>query len=89
MARGEAEQPRLGERFPVDTAQQGFARAVVGPRLPQSQPVMVGLHPFDRVAVVAEGIEMPVSGRTPVAELDAELKRPLGLADEIELVDAK
>ena len=66
-----------------------FIDLTIVARLPQSQPVMVGRNPFDRVAIVAECVEMPVSRNAPVAEFDAQLERTLGAADEIEFIDAE
>lgn len=50
---------------------------------------MVGLHPFNRMAIVAERVEMPVARNAPVAKFNAQLERALRFADKIEFVDAE
>src|SRR5688500_8415486 len=49
---------------------------------------MVGRHPFDLVAIVAECVEMPVPRNAPVAEFNTELERALRFANKVELIDA-
>ena len=47
------------------------------------------MHAFEIVAVRAERMEIALADPAPVDELDAELERALGGADELVLVDAE
>src|SRR6185503_16844803 len=55
----------------------------------QLVPDLVELHGLDVDAKFAEGMQVAVPEARPVHELDAELERALGLADEIVLVEAE
>lgn len=57
--------------------------------LAQAQPVMVERQGTDVRRDLAEGMRVAVAQARPVEELDAELERALGCAQEIVLVDCK
>src|SRR5882672_2582942 len=56
-------------------------------RFSQPQPMMMKGDLLDRQAVPAKGMQVGVSEPPPIAKLDAQLERRLGLADELILVD--
>src|ERR1700710_482827 len=59
------------------------------PPLALAQVELVKMHAFEIVAVIAERMEITLADSTPIDELDAELERALGGADELVLVDAE
>ena len=53
------------------------------------QPEMVEVDPRHLDAEIAEGVEIAVVRTTPALELDAELDRSVGLAEELAGIDAQ